>query len=248
MRKTIVAGNWKLNGESSLCNAFVDAAQSFDSRATEVLICPPAVWMMLLAEGLASSSWQVGGQNIASDKSGAFTGEISASMLQAAGATYCIVGHSERREIFGESSAVVAQKVRIAIEQNLTPIVCVGENLACREAGSAEAFVETQLLESLKGIDSDKLRNVVIAYEPIWAIGTGVTASTEQAQAMHAHIRSVLSQSIDVDGELISLLYGGSVKPSNAKELLAQNDIDGALVGGASLNVEDFLAIVEAAG
>lgn len=246
MRKTIVAGNWKLNGDTSLCAAFAVAARTFEQGVAEVLICPPAIWLATLADQLASTSFHVGGQNLASEKAGAYTGEISAAMLRAAGAKYCILGHSERRAIFAESSAVVAQKALVAIEEDLIPIVCVGEALDCREAGNAEAFVEQQLLESLDGLDRDSLSKVVVAYEPIWAIGTGVTASTDQAQEMHAHIRSVLAKR--VDSEAVSLLYGGSVKPSNAKELIAQKDIDGALVGGASLKVDDFLAIVEAAG
>lgn len=245
MRRTIIAGNWKLNGDKSLCERFVAAARGSQKTAAEVLICPPAVWLTTLAEGLSSTSWVAGGQNLASEESGAYTGEVSASMLVSAGATYTIVGHSERRSYYGESDELVARKAMLALAENLTPIVCVGEDLDCREAGNAEAFVEAQLLASLSGLDAGQLEKVVIAYEPVWAIGTGVTASAEQAQSMHAHIRGVLAKKID--SEQVSILYGGSVNAKNAEQLMAQPDIDGALVGGASLKPEEFLAIVEAA-
>ena len=247
MRNTIIAGNWKLNGDLSLCEQFAAIAQAQGNAQSDVttLICPPAIWLGALVERLSSTNWKLGGQNLASEISGAYTGEISASMLRSVGASYCIVGHSERRELFGESNAIVAKKAALALDAGLTPIVCVGEDLACREAGNENDFVASQLLASIDGLDAASAEKVVIAYEPVWAIGTGVTASSEQAQSMHAHIRKVLSASANSDK--IPLLYGGSVKAENAGELLAQPDIDGALVGGASLKVNEFLAIVEAA-
>jgi len=245
MRKTIIAGNWKLNGSTELCKSFAQPALDHTRIDIDVVICPPAVWSATMIEALNNSRWAVGAQSIAAEQSGAFTGEIAAQMFADLGVKYSIVGHSERRALFGETDQIVAKKTSLALEAGLTPILCVGEDLACREAEGHEQFVQEQLLASLAGLTPEQIAQVVIAYEPIWAIGTGKTASAEQAQAMHAHIRRVLASK--VDSESISLLYGGSVKADNAKQLLAQPDIDGALVGGASLKVSEFLAIVESA-
>ncbi len=207
-----------------------------------VAICPPAVWLDAVAERVRGSEVRLGAQNLHPADGGAFTGEVSAGMLTDLDVEYVIVGHSERRQM-GETSAFVAEKVRAAQAAGLAPILCVGETLDERESGDAEAIVLAQLAASLDGVDSADL---VVAYEPVWAIGTGRTATPEQAQAMHAAIRRALGERFE-DGEDVEILYGGSVKPDNAAELFDQDDLDGALVGGASLDAESFAAIVAAA-
>lgn len=223
--------------------ADVVAAVAADADDVGVAVCPPALWLDAVAERLRDSDVRLGAQNVHPEASGAFTGEIAASMLDDLGVEYVIVGHSERRQLFGESSAFVAEKVRAAQAAGLAPILCVGETLEERESGDAEAIVLAQLADSLAEVDSADL---VVAYEPVWAIGTGRTASPEQAQAMHAAIRGALASRFE-EGEDIEILYGGSVKPDNAAELFAQPDLDGALVGGASLDAASFAAIVAAA-
>ena len=245
MREQIVAANWKQNGNKALCDQFIEAARSSGLAGTQLVICPPALWLERMAAGLSASSWLTGGQNCSSEPAGAFTGEQSAEMLKEAGADYCIVGHSERRALFGESNETVSAKLRRSLEAGLRPILCIGEALEVREAGNANEFVATQLRESLGGLGEQLLKTLVVAYEPVWAIGTGVTASPEQVQSMHMHIRQILlALSAGAD---VPILYGGSVKPSNAAELLALDDVDGALVGGASLQPQDFLAIAASA-
>ena len=245
MREQIVAANWKQNGNRALCDQFADTARSPDALRPQLVICPPAVWIERLSEGLAGSTWLVGGQNCSAQSDGAFTGELSASMLKEAGASFCIVGHSERRALYGESDSEVALKMANVLSAGMRPILCVGESLEVRESGDAERFVSRQLQDSLSGISNESLQSVVVAYEPVWAIGTGVTASVEQVQSMHALIRKTLSA--QGDGDSLPLLYGGSVKPGNAAELLALEDVDGALVGGASLSTADFKAIASSA-
>jgi triosephosphate isomerase len=211
-----------------------------DAGSVDVVVCPPAVWLDAVRERVAQSGVALGAQNVNAAESGAFTGEISAGMLTDLDVEYVIVGHSERRALYGETDDVIAEKARAAQAAGLTPIVCVGETLEQRDAGEAESTVLSQLEGSLAGVDD----GVVVAYEPVWAIGTGRTASPDQAQAMHAAIRSALEARF---GQTVPTLYGGSVKPGNAAELFAQPDIDGALVGGASLNADSFAAIVAAA-
>lgn len=223
--------------------ADVVAAVAADADDVGVAVCPPAIWLDAVAERLRDSEVRLGAQNVHPAASGAFTGEVAASMLDDLGVEYVIVGHSERRQLFGETSAFVAEKVRAAQAARLAPILCVGETLEERESGDAEAIVLAQLADSLAEVESADL---VVAYEPVWAIGTGRTASPEQAQAMHAAIRGALAARFE-DGEDIEILYGGSVKPDNAAELFAQPDLDGALVGGASLDAASFAAIVAAA-
>lgn len=243
MRKQLVVANWKLNGDRSLCEEFAQGLGelfSAQSVARELVVCPPAVFIEELVQGLAlqGAPVAVGGQNVAAQASGAFTGEISAAMLKDAGARLAIVGHSERRALFAESDQVVAQKAREVLVQGLVPIVCVGEELSVREAGDHLEFVGRQVeaaIGQLAGAD------LVIAYEPVWAIGTGNTATPEQVQEMHAHIRGVAGTF--VSAETTRILYGGSVNPGNAAELLALPDVDGALVGGASLVLDKFIAI-----
>ena len=223
--------------------ADVVTATADDADAVAVAVCPPSVWLDAVAERLRESAVRLGAQNVHPEGSGAFTGEVSPPMLRDLGVHYVVVGHSERRQLFGETSAFVAEKVRAAQAAGLVPILCVGETLDEREAGDAEATVLDQLAASLDGVDTADL---VVAYEPVWAIGTGKTATPEQAQAMHAAIRQSLAGRFE-GGDAIEILYGGSVKPGNAAELFAQPDLDGALVGGASLDAESFAAIVAAA-
>ena len=214
-----------------------------DADAVTVAVCPPAVWLEAVAERVRESPVRLGAQNVHPAASGAHTGEVSAGMLREVGADYVIVGHSERRAA-GETSAFVADKVEAAAQAGLVPILCVGETLDEREAGDAEATVLAQLADSLAGVTQIGASSLVVAYEPVWAIGTGRTATPEQAQAMHAALRRALAER---GGEGVEILYGGSVKPDNAAELFAQPDLDGALVGGASLDAGSFAAIVAAA-
>ena len=238
-----VAGNWKMNtglAEAVRLAAGVVETTAAHAGTVSVVVCPPAVWLEAVAERVEESGVHLGAQNVHPEASGAFTGELAPAMLTDVGASHVIVGHSERRQLFGETSAFVAEKVRAAQAAGLTPILCVGETLEERQAGDAEATVLGQLQASLEGVDGGPL---VVAYEPVWAIGTGETATPDQAQAMHAALRAWLADAV---GQ-VELLYGGSVKPANAAELFAQPDIDGALVGGASLDADSFGAIVEAA-
>lgn len=239
----IVAGNWKMN--LSLEAAIRLAADvvretADDASRVRVVVCPPAVWLDAVSERVRRSEVAIGAQNVHPADSGAYTGETSTAMLADLGAAYAIVGHSERRQLFGESSTFVAEKVRACQAAGITPILCVGETLDERESGDAESIVLDQMVASLEGAGDD----LVVAYEPVWAIGTGRTASPEQAQAMHAALRTRLASMFDAR---IPILYGGSVKPANAAELFAQPDLDGALVGGASLEASSFAAIVAAA-
>ena len=222
-----------------------------DADQVSVAVCPPTVWLEAVAERLRESPVALGAQNVHPEDSGAFTGEVAPAMLREVGARYVIVGHSERRALFSESSAFVAEKVRAVQAAGLTPILCVGETLEERDGGDAEAVVLRQLAASLDGVTLDASApdgpgGLVVAYEPVWAIGTGRTATPEQAQAMHAAIRAALAERFG-GGAGVEILYGGSVKPGNAAELFAQPDLDGALVGGASLEAESFAAIVAAA-
>jgi triosephosphate isomerase len=203
--------------------------------------------IMTNSEVAEEQNYFAAAQNCYNKKSGAYTGEVSAEMLQSIGIKYCVVGHSERREYFSESNQMLAEKIDRCLENGITPIFCCGEALSIREAGTQNSFVETQLRESLFQLDKDQIKNIIIAYEPIWAIGTGKTATSAQAQEMHAHLRAVLAA--QYEGEVadeISILYGGSVKANNAKELFGCPDVDGGLVGGASLVSEDFAEIIRA--
>ena len=250
IRRKFVAGNWKMNGSLSangeLMAGLLSELAGF--TAADVAVCAPALYLPQVA-GLAQvpgSAVAVGAQNASEHASGAFTGETSCAMLKEFGVRYVIVGHSERRALFGESNAQVAAKFSAVLAAGLTPILCVGETLAEREAGATEAVVAGQL-DAVLALGAEKLAGGVVAYEPVWAIGTGKTASTEQAQAVHAFIRArVFAQSTKVATEL-RILYGGSVKASNAQALFACPDIDGGLVGGASLQAQEFAAICKAA-
>jgi triosephosphate isomerase len=249
MRDFLVAGNWKMNGDSA-SNAELVAgivAGAPESDRVKVLICPPFPYLAAVAAQVSGSKVSVGAQNVSEHTSGAFTGEVSAPMLRDSGCEFVIVGHSERRSLYGESSADVALKFKAALAAGLRPILCVGETLAERESGSTEAVIDEQLGAVLSGVDIAGFATAVIAYEPVWAIGTGVTASPEQAQDVHRHIRAVLARHNGDIAALIQILYGGSMKGENAAGLLAMPDIDGGLIGGASLKAADFLAIANAA-
>ncbi len=216
--------------------------------SVEVVLCPPSVYLSAIADAVAGTPVGLGAQNLYAAADGAFTGEVNAAMLADNGCGYVILGHSERRAILGETDAMVSEKLHAAMAGNLIPIVCVGETLEDREAGNTEEVVETQLRGSLAGLDDARAAGVVIAYEPVWAIGTGKTASPEQAEEVHAFIRKLLGELFGSDvASQMRIQYGGSVKPGNAKELLGQPNIDGALVGGASLKPEDFLGIIHPA-
>ena len=251
MRKHIVAGNWKMNctfdQADELINGIMEKLESTElPRETQLIVCPPFPYLEMTSDYANDSYFMVGAQNVSDQEKGAYTGEVSAEMLESMEIDYCIVGHSERRGYYGETDKIVAAKVDKLLAHGLKPIVCVGEVLEEREAGKQLEVVKRQVEEGLFHLTPEQMMEVVIAYEPVWAIGTGKTATPEQAQEIHAHIRSLLTAKYgkELAGE-ISILYGGSCKPSNAKELFACPDIDGGLIGGASLKADDFVAIAQ---
>ncbi len=249
MRKKIVAGNWKMNtsvAEGKALASAVAAGLADVPSDVEIIIAPPFTHLVTVAEAVAGSRVMVSAQNCADEPKGAFTGEVSASMLSGAGCKYVILGHSERRQYYGETSEKLVKKMRLALAEGLKPIYCVGEKLEERNAGNHFTVVGNQLAEVLFELTPEEAANVVVAYEPVWAIGTGVTATSAQAQEIHAFIRGALAGKFgSAFAEEISILYGGSCKPSNARELFACPDIDGGLIGGASLKADDFLAIAK---
>jgi len=240
-----VVGNWKMNGTHEANNALLSALKGADLSASDVVVCPPTPYLCAVADLLAGSPVRWGAQDCSHHAPGAYTGEVAAAMLAELGCTFVIVGHSERRAMHAESDALVAEKAEKALDHGLVPIVCVGETLAEREAGATGSVVERQLAAVLDRL-GDRISGCVVAYEPVWAIGTGKTASPDEAQAVHALLRSTLRDRSS-SGEAVRILYGGSVKPENAAELFAQPDIDGGLIGGASLKASDFIAICRAA-
>ncbi|MEZ5559669.1 MAG: triose-phosphate isomerase [Pseudomonadales bacterium] len=248
MRRALVAGNWKMHGDARLVAEFAAGLTAAALPASvDVLLLPPAPYLGSMAAALRGSRILVGAQNVHAEPQGAFTGEIAAEMVRDVGAAWTLVGHSERRQLFAEADAQVAEKYQAALRAGLRPILCVGESLAERESGKAEAVVLAQLDAVIDRVGAQGLDRGLIAYEPVWAIGTGRTATPEQAQDMHGSIRQWLA---DLGGELgrsVSILYGGSVKAANARALFEQPDIDGGLVGGASLDLAEFMAIVRAA-
>lgn len=250
MRIPLVAGNWKMHKtlrESAALAAAVARAGAV--TGVEIVLAPTAPALAAVATAVAGHRIGVAAQNVHWEREGAFTGEISAPMIRDTGASWVIIGHSERRQLFGETDETVARKVRAALTALLTPIVCIGETLAERDAGNTLAVLDRQVRRGLDDVTGSELAGLVIAYEPVWAIGTGRTATPAQAQQAHAHIRQRLTQWFGAEASAACrLLYGGSVKPDNAQALLAQPDIDGALVGGASLDLDAFMAIVSAAG
>lgn len=249
MRKHIVAGNWKMNKtldeSKALASELVALVKKEVNTDTEIVACPTMVNLAGVSDALKGSPVHAGAQNCHQEESGAFTGECSAAMVKATGATHVILGHSERREFFKETNEELAQKVKMALKEGLTPIFCCGETLDQREAGIHFDHVKKQLTESLFSLSEADFKKVVIAYEPIWAIGTGKTASSDQAQEMHSVLRKHIEGKYGAQvADDTSLLYGGSCKPGNAKELFACPDVDGGLIGGASLKARDFVDII----
>ncbi|NND53335.1 MAG: triose-phosphate isomerase [Flavobacteriaceae bacterium] len=248
MRRNIVAGNWKMNNDLSQTEALITELKKQNQTSNcEIMIAPTHTNLWHAFEALRLSDIEVIAQNMHYEDNGAFTGEISAPMLNSVGVTTVILGHSERRAYFKETDAVLAKKVDAALRHNMRVIFCFGEELDDRKAGRQESVVKDQISNGLFHLTEQAWNNIVLAYEPVWAIGTGETASPEQAQEMHQFIRQVLTEQYgNRVGDATSILYGGSVKPSNAAELFAKNDVDGGLIGGASLKAEDFFAIVNA--
>jgi len=245
LRKLIIAGNWKMHKNVQQAVDFVQQlATKVANTTVEVVVCPPFTALYPVAEAIKGTNIALGAQNVHWEKQGAFTGEIAPGMLAEIGCRYVIVGHSERRQYFGETDENVNKKVQAVLAHQMTPIVCVGETLAEREQGITEQVVGNQTREALKGLDGDTVAGLVIAYEPIWAIGTGKTASEQDAQQVIAYIRSVIRTLVGDQADQVRIQYGGSVKPGNSAGLMAQPDIDGALVGGASLEAESFAGIV----
>jgi len=248
MRQPLVAGNWKMNGNRDSAVKLADAVlQGPDGRKAEVLLCPPFVHLADVSRALKGSGIRLGAQDLCAEDNGAFTGEVSGAMLRDLGCSHVIVGHSERRALFGEDDAWVARKFMAAQKAGLVPILCVGETLAEREAGATHAVVGRQLQAVLGAAGIGAFVQAVVAYEPVWAIGTGRTAKSDQAQEVHALIRGLLAGEDAKIASAVRLLYGGSVKAANAAELFRMPDIDGGLVGGASLDAAEFLAICTAA-
>lgn len=250
-RQKIVAGNWKMNMNLFEGKDLVDEIlkSNLSLKVNEqVIIAPPFIHLPITASQLMDKQgFYLGAQNCHQKQSGAYTGEISAGMLKSIGADYVILGHSERRQYFQESESLLEQKVNAALEQGIKVIFCVGENLAIRDAGDQDSFVAQQIKNSLFHLSQEQFANIIIAYEPIWAIGSGRTATKEQAQEMHAQIRKTIASQYGPDvADNLSILYGGSCKPDNAAELFSQPDVDGGLIGGASLNAADFVAIIQA--
>lgn len=246
MRKKIVAGNWKMNNDATQAEALIDAIISKKpDTSTKVVIAPPFVSLQAAVAQTRGTNIIVAAQNMHQAENGAYTGEISVNMLKGINVNTVILGHSERRAYFGETNALLAEKVNTALNHNLTVIFCFGEELADRQTGSHFEVVERQLREGLFHISESDWSNIVLAYEPVWAIGTGETASPEQAQEMHEFIRTLLRNNIGSKiAEDTSILYGGSVKPDNASEIFSKPDVDGGLIGGASLKADDFVGII----
>lgn len=248
MRRVIIAGNWKMNKGISesidLANSIKRAV--YDIIEVEMVVCPPFTSLSDVNEVILDTNIKLGGQDVYWEKDGAFTGEISCSMLKSVGCEYCIVGHSERRQFFGETNQIVNKKAKALLAAGIKPIVCVGENLEDRKAGKTFDVVKDHIENSLAGLTREDMLNTVIAYEPVWAIGTGVNATSQQAEEVHKYIRGLLKDMHDEKtANSVRIQYGGSVKPENIKELISQEDVDGALVGGASLRAESFIEIIK---
>ena len=248
MRRLIIAGNWKMNkniGES------IDLANSikrslYDVEEVDIVVCPPFTSLSDVNEITMETNIKLGAQDVYWEKEGAFTGEVSAPMLKNVGCKYCIIGHSERRQFFGDTNETVNKKLKALLKEEIKPIVCVGEKLEDRKSGKTFEVIKDHVVNSLAGLSKDQMLNIVIAYEPVWAIGTGVNATKDEAQEAHKYIRTLLSQMHSAEvAKSIRIQYGGSVKPDNIKELILQEDVDGALVGGASLKADSFVQLVK---
>ena len=249
MRRPFIAGNWKMNTTEAEAGALASAvAEATDGAACDIAVCPPFPHLAAVREAVRGSAVAIGAQNVSWEPAGAFTGEVSLSMLKDAGASVALVGHSERRHVIGEDDLLINQKVLAALAGGFEVILCVGEKIEQRDAGKTDAINAAQLSYGLAGVSADQMTNVTIAYEPVWAIGTGKTATSQDAQTAHKTIRSHLATMFSsAVADTVRIQYGGSVKPSNAQELFGQPDIDGGLIGGASLKADGFIAIVEAA-
>jgi triosephosphate isomerase len=249
MRDFLVAGNWKMNGDASGNRALVDGIMGGapDAANVKLLVCPPYPYLASVGAQLDGRDVALGAQNVSEHEKGAYTGEVAPAMLRDFGCEYVIVGHSERRSLFGETSEQVSAKFKAALSAGLTPILCVGETLEEREAGKTQCVIDEQLGAVLRDNGIEAFASAVIAYEPVWAIGTGMTATPEQAQDVHHYIRAMLAEADAATAESVQILYGGSVKGDNAAGLFGMPDIDGGLIGGASLKADDFLAIAAAA-
>lgn len=252
MRKKIIAGNWKMNKDIhetvSLVNEIKDRLNGLSKNNVDVIICPPFTSLVIASGLIKGSTIKLGAQNMYHKDDGAYTGEISARMLKSIGCEYVILGHSERRQYFSETNEFINLKVKQAILYNLIPIICVGETLEERESGVTKNIIETQIKGVLSGLTQEQINKIIIAYEPVWAIGTGKNATPEQANEVHQFIRKIISRLYSWDtAERLTIQYGGSVNPQNAHDLLSQSDIDGALVGGACLKADSFINIIGAA-
>lgn len=251
MRTKLIAGNWKMNNDlsesGSLINKLKDGLKNLE-LTSEVVICPPFTSLFEASKLISGTKIKLGAQNLHQEENGAYTGEISAKMLRSSGCEFVIIGHSERRTIFKESDELINQKINRALKNNLKPIFCVGELLEEREKNITEKVIETQVTLGLRGFSAAELNSLVIAYEPVWAIGTGKTATPKQAEEVHQFIRSLIKNLFSSEfAEKLRIVYGGSVKPENSKDLLSQNNIDGALVGGACLDAASFISIIKSA-
>lgn len=251
MNTFLIAGNWKMNQGPTEAESLLTGLSErihAEEEGVDIVICPPFVTIAVARNILKKSDVSIGAQNLHQEEKGAFTGEISASMLSQAGCRYVICGHSERRDIFGETDMQVSQKVKSVISSGMTAILCVGEQLGQRKSGEHEAVVRRQLEAVFSNLEETEVSHLVIAYEPVWAIGTGETATPAQAQQMHRFIRSILEEAFGQESAIgIRILYGGSMKPANAQELLEQRDVDGGLIGGASLDASSFTEIISIA-
>ena len=246
-RKVIIAGNWKMNKDAAAGKELVESLKALvaDVTEAEIVVCPPFTTLNAVVAAAAGSNIKVGAQNIHWADNGAFTGEISGAMLQEIGVEYVIIGHSERRQYFGETDETVNKRIMAALKYNLKPIVCIGETLEERENGTTNAVLDTQIKGAFAGVSADDMLKITVAYEPVWAIGTGKTATPEMAQETHEFIRKTLTGLYGADvAEKITVQYGGSMKDSNSKELTAQKDIDGGLIGGAALKADSFTALI----
>ncbi len=248
MRQTIVAGNWKMNASKETVNTLVLGILEGlpEVKNSKVIVCVPSPYLSQVEALATHSQLNLGAQNLNVNASGAFTGEVSAGMIKDFGVKYVVVGHSERRSLYGETDEIVADKVQVALDNELTPLFCIGELLEERESGKTEVVVARQINAVIAKVGIKAFKNIIIAYEPVWAIGTGVTATPQQAQDTHAFIRSLLAENDADIAQSTPILYGGSMNSANAEELIACEDIDGGLIGGASLKPEDFLSICKA--
>lgn len=248
MRRNIVAGNWKMNKNfaeaDDLINSIEETLRQYDTTDVDIIVCPPYPYLELVSDVSEDANFFVGAQNVAKFDNGAYTGEISASMLKSMAVDYCIVGHSERRKYFFETNQDIALKIDLLLKEDITPIICVGESLEERESGKHFEIIRKQVEEGIFHLKADDMQRCIIAYEPVWAIGTGRTATKEQAQEIHAFIRGLIVEKYNDDvAQEVSILYGGSCNPKNASELFSMKDVDGGLIGGASLKAKDFIEI-----